>query len=380
MRVNSAKKSDEDPAEKRPGGPKYAAVADTLRREIEDGAWAEGEQIQSEQVIAKRFGVAYMTARQAVSSLVAEGVLERIARKGTFVAAARPDAPSLTISQNPDRLKFVLLIEGGKTSLDPYYLPPIIGAFEEEVKAYGHDVSIYDYSRAILDGLISREALVCCVLLSEPEVLYANLLRERGNRVFAINRCRAGGGVFFVAPDNVGGAEAAVEHLIGLGHRRIGFVRGLPENIDGADRRQGYLQAMRRHGLNPGPEDGDHFVEVIGHEAAQRMLALPEPPTAIFCASDLSAIGAMKAVAEAGLSVPHDVSVVGFGDFPVARFLHPGLTTVRLPLASLGGTAAREMLKLASGEELGEIILPCELVVRDTTARPVGERESVSAG
>lgn len=342
----------------KPAARKYTAVADALRREIESGVWAQGERVSSEQDIAKRFGVAYMTARQAVSSLVSAGILERVPRKGTFVA--RPSRPEV-------RNQFVLLIEGGKASLDPYYLPPIIDAFEQEIKTHGHEVSIYDYSTAILDGLIPRDALICCVLLSKPEVLYANLLRERGNRVYAINRCPPGGPVRFVAPDNVGGARAAVSHLIGLGHRRIGFVRGLPDNIDAAERRQGYLQALGGHGLPVGPEFGDHFVEVSGYDAARRMMAEAEPPTAIFCASDLSAIGAMKALAEAGLSVPGDVSVVGFGDFPVAKFLHPGLTSVRLPLSELGATAAREMLRMAQGQKVEDLYLPCDLIVRDTS-------------
>lgn len=356
------------------GSTKHAAVAKALRDEIQNGVWSVGERIPSEQVIAKRFGVAYMTARQAVSSLVSDGVLERIARKGTFVAQAKAPLQPTTRSQ------FVLLIEGGKTSLDPYYLPPIIEAFEHEIKANGYELSVYGYSMSILDGLLSKDANVCCVLLGEQDILYANLLQARGNRVLAINRCNEGGGVAFVSPNNAGGAQAAVEHLIDLGHRRIGFVRGLPGNIDAADRRHGYLQALWKRGIPLGPEDGDNFVEACGYEVAKRMLSSSEPPTAIFCASDLSAIGALKAIAEAGLSVPGDVSVVGFGDFPMARFWHPGLTTVRLPLSELGTAAAKEMLKLAQEGSVEDQILTCELIVRDTTGPAPQLNAKVQAG
>jgi len=343
---------------------KHSAVANTLREEIRNGVWSIGDQIPSEQVIAKRFGVAYMTARQAVSSLVADGVLERIARKGTFVAQAKAPAPVV------NRHRFVLLIEGGKTSMDPYYFPPIIEAFEREVRSHGYEFFVYDYSLAILNGLVAKEDPVCCVLLNEPEILYTNLLRERGNKVYAVNRYTGGGGVPFVTPDNMGGAQAATQHLIDLGHRRIGFVRGIPGNIDAGDRRHGYVRAMLENGLELGPMEGDHFMEVCGYQSAKKMIASANPPTAIFCASDLSAIGAMKAVAEAGFSVPKDISIVGFGDFPLAMFLHPGLTTVRLPLAELGTAAAREMQRLAHGGEVDQLTLPCELVVRDTTSAP----------
>ena len=355
---------------------KHSVVAQSIREDIQSGIWAPGERIPSEKVIAKTYGVAYMTARQAVTSLVAEGTLERVARKGTYVASAKNPSDARNPSNSAHNSgstnlfratsldRFVFLVEGGKTSLDPYYLPPIMEAFEREISVGGYGLSIYGYSVDVLDRLVSKDALVCCVLLSEQDVLYAKLLRERGNRVYAINRCEFGG---FVAPDNIGGAEMAVRHLVALGHRRIAFVRGLPGNIDARDRQHGYLQGMSKHSLRSGPQEGDHFIEACGHAAAIKMLESDDPPTAIFCASDLSAIGAMKAIAEAGLSVPQDISVVGFGDFPLAKFLHPGLTTVRLPLAELGATAARKMLLLSEGESVDDVLLSCELAVRDTT-------------
>ncbi len=350
-------------------GTKHGVVAQTLWSEIQSGQWAIGDRIPSEQEIAKRFNVASMTARQAVGVLVARGALERIPRKGTFVASVNP------VKAYVEAAKFVLLLEGGKMSLDPFYLPPIIEAFEREIGKAGHQVTISGYSEEVLGRHFSKEAIVCCVLMSEEEVLYANLLKERGNRVVAINRCNSIDPPTFVAPDNAGGAQAAVEHLISLGHRRIGFVRGKPGNIDGKDRRFGYLQALLKHSLKPGPEEGDDFIEACGHEATAKMLAEEDPPTAVFCASDLSAIGAMKAVAEAGLAVPGDVSIIGFGDFPLAKFLHPGLTTVHLPLAELGRSAALQVLKMESGEPAEPVILPCALVKRETTGS-VSRRES----
>jgi DNA-binding LacI/PurR family transcriptional regulator len=345
-----------------PGGTKHSAVTLALLQEIENGVWSAGDRIPSEQDIATKFGVAYMTARQAVSTLVGQGVLVRLGRKGTFVADKK-------LSQPLKRFRFVMLIEGdGKPSLDPYYLPPVIGEFERCVRSHGQDFVVYGYSTAILEQLLAKDDIVCCVLLNEPEILYANLLSECNRRVYAINRCPSGSRVPFVMPDNEGGARAATEHLLNLGHRRIGFIRGLSGNIDAAERQRGYFQAMADFGAPPGPVDGNHFIESCGYEAATRMLSGEDPPTAIFCASDLSAIGAMKAVVEAGLSVPQDVSVMGFGDFPVAEFLHPGLSTVRLPLGDLGQTAAREMLRLSEGQKVDISVLPCELVLRDTTA------------
>ncbi|HEY3781202.1 MAG TPA: GntR family transcriptional regulator [Fimbriimonadaceae bacterium] len=341
---------------------KHSSVSQALLEEIEKGVWAPGDRIPSEQDIATKYGVAYMTARQAVTSLVLDGVLERIARKGTFVSHKKLGTPT-------KRYRFVILMEGdGKPSLDPYYLPPIVTELERCIRRHGHDFVMYGYTIAVLERLLAPDDILCCVLLSEPEILYANLLLDCNYKVYGINRCPVGSRVPFVMPDNEGGAQAATEHLLSLGHRRIGFIRGLTGNIDAGERRHGYLQAMANFGIPSGPEGGDHFVESCGHEVATKMLAMDNPPTAIFCASDLSAIGAMKAVAEAGLSVPDDISIMGFGDFPMSRFLHPSLSTVRLPLGELGLTAATEMLRLSANEDVGHTVLPCELVLRGTTA------------
>ncbi|MGW3245768.1 LacI family DNA-binding transcriptional regulator [Streptomyces sp. NPDC001070] len=182
-----------------------------------------------------------------------------------------------------------------------------------------------------------------------------------------------------VASDNTAGAEAAVAHLHALGHRRIATVTGPPELAPAAERLTGFRTACARLGL-PVPEEyvvtGDFFLD-SGRRAVQRLLALPDPPTALFAAGDLMAIGAVHAVADAGHSVPGDLAVVGFDDIDAAALVRPALTTVAQDHRALGTAAVaalRDLLGPEPARPLPPRVLPTRLVVRGTcgarAARP----------
>jgi LacI family transcriptional regulator len=177
-----------------------------------------------------------------------------------------------------------------------------------------------------------------------------------------------------VTSDNVAGAEAAMRHLHSLGHRRVATITGMLESRPGIDRLRGYRAATQALGLAYRDEYvayGDFYAE-SGREAAARLLTLPEPPTAIFAASDLMAIGAVRAVAQAGLRVPEDVSVVGFDDIQLASHVNPPLTTVRQDKLGLGAAAGDALVARIAGDPDRPPLrmLPVELVVRASTAPP----------
>jgi DNA-binding LacI/PurR family transcriptional regulator len=189
-------------------------------------------------------------------------------------------------------------------------------------------------------------------------------------------------GAFSIGATDFAGGCAAVEHLIRLGHRRIGLIGG-PRQYARA-RVAGYRAALESAGLAADPllvRDGD-----LGHPgglaAAGVLLGLADPPTALFAVDDRLASGACEAVRRAGLTTPGDVSVVGFGDLPFASWMAPPLTTVRQPLREMGVTAARTLLRLVGGEQLvsSRIELATELVVRASTAPPGHAVASASAG
>jgi LacI family transcriptional regulator len=177
-----------------------------------------------------------------------------------------------------------------------------------------------------------------------------------------------------VTSDNVAGAEAAVRHLHDLGHRRIATITGMLESRPGADRLRGYRAAGQALGLAYRDEYvayGDFYAE-SGREQTARLLALPEPPTAIFAAADMMAIGAIRAVAEAGLRTPQDISIVGFDDIQLAPHVNPPLTTLRQDKLGLGGAAGDALVARIAGAPGRPALLqlPVELVVRGSTAPP----------
>jgi LacI family transcriptional regulator len=173
--------------------------------------------------------------------------------------------------------------------------------------------------------------------------------------------------------DNRAGARDAVDHLVGLGHRQIACITNAPRAYTAAQERlDGFRDALAAARLKPDEElivEGA-FDATSGVAAARVLIARGRPFTALFVASDVVAFGALRALREAGLRVPQDVSVVGFDDIPLAQHFDPPLTTVHLPARALGEAAGRAILdRLAGRPTLDRSLLATDMVVRESTAR-----------
>lgn len=180
-----------------------------------------------------------------------------------------------------------------------------------------------------------------------------------------------------VGSTNFAGGLAATEHLLRLGHRRIGYVGGLVTAACNTARMHGYRAAMESAGLSV--PDGyirhRHFMYADGVLEGAALLDLPQRPTAVFAASDEIALGVVEAARSRGVRVPDDLSVVGFDDTQMAQLCSPPLTTVRQPLREMGAVAMRTALRLAAGETLDShhVELATQLVQRRSTAPNRGE-------
>jgi len=176
-----------------------------------------------------------------------------------------------------------------------------------------------------------------------------------------------------VRSNNAKGAALAIEHLIALGHKNIGHVAGPAENVLTVERRKATKKALRDAGLSVRNNwffSGDFSLD-SGVKVASQWLAIKEKPSALFCASDLMAIGVISELQEHGVRVPDDISVVGFDDIDIARFYTPKLTTIRQPTRELGVTAAKALYNKLHGfsENTVSSLLDVELIVRGSTAR-----------
>jgi LacI family transcriptional regulator len=170
--------------------------------------------------------------------------------------------------------------------------------------------------------------------------------------------------------DNRAGAYQAVSHLIGLGHRRVGFISNAPLSYAGTQERfAGYRLALSEHDIpyDPSLVGTAAFLPEAGLAAMQQLLDLSQRPSAVFAASDVVALGAMTAIHSAKLDIPDDIAVVGFDDIFLAAHAYPPLTTVRVPAYGLGWTAAEVLIALIEGdEEVSSVTLETELVIRDS--------------
>lgn len=174
--------------------------------------------------------------------------------------------------------------------------------------------------------------------------------------------------ITWVDAEQRSGARSAVAHLVGLGHRRIATITGPLEMYAAIERRDGYKHGMLEAGLPIVPEYlaiGD-WTQQSGYRAMRQLLALPQRPSAVFVASDTMASGAIRAINEAGLAVPHDIALVAFDDLPAAAYANPPLTTVRQPIGEMGALAVRLLIDQLEqpGTSVVQVRLPTQLIVR----------------
>lgn len=216
------------------------------------------------------------------------------------------------------------------------------------------------------------EALVVIMAANKPLSLPAEALRVP---CVVVNSFDAAGAVPCITPDEEKGGFDATQRLIDAGHRRIAMINLEPDRAAAVGRRLGHERALQLAGI---PRDGALILEGPadahqGYDSARRLLALDEPPSAIFCATDRIAMGAYDAIKEEGLRIPQDVSVIGFDDQQIlTEYLRPPLTTMRLPFREMAGRAV-EMLAHAAGDEAATLAserMTCRLIERESVSAP----------
>ncbi len=237
------------------------------------------------------------------------------------------------------------------------------------------------------DPAVEREAIHDLASRSIDGIIFAETWHRSANETLAlankpfvfVHRQFASEHTYSVTPDEVYGARLAVRHLIGLGHRRIGYINGPQEYYASTDRLRGYSAELADHGIGFDADlvtRGNWQVE-SGYDAAVDLLALAERPTAIFAGNDLMAAGAMYAIFDAGQHVPQDVAVVGYDNREIARIFRPSMTTVTLPLYEMGQAVAQILLGLLAGDSASadEVKIRGRLIIRESCGADPALRE-----
>src|SRR4051794_27576871 len=334
--------------------------------------------------LARRSGVSVGTVSRALNGYthVRPDTRERIMRLATELDYTPAGAARSLVTQRSHVIGVFLETGEGHPDLQHPFFHEVLGGLKQRVGCEGFDLLLFaserpgngygphSYLKRARHHSVDGVALIG-LTPEDPEV--RRLVRAELACV-GIDMELEGPNAEVVMSDNEAGAWAAVEHLVALGHRRVATVTGMLDSRPGRDRLRGYRTAVQAAGLAYRDEYvayGDFYAE-SGREAAARLLALPEPPTAIFAASDLMAIGAVRAAAEAGLTVPGDLSVVGFDDIQLSPHVNPPLTTMRQDKLGLGGAAGDALVARVAGDPDRPALrtLPVELVVRGSSAPP----------
>lgn len=187
-----------------------------------------------------------------------------------------------------------------------------------------------------------------------------------GNRLVVIDRIESDVQVPTVTVDSAKGIELAFDHLLELGHTSIAYVSGIPGTHTAADRRAAYQDLAARHGMTPFELDSDIGAEA-GERAAQELATMDNRPSAVIAANDMVAFGVISALGAYGLSVPDDVSVVGYDGLLLGAHINPPLTSVRQPIAEMGRIAISLAERASQNSEVEHVILQPELLIRSST-------------
>jgi LacI family transcriptional regulator len=265
-------------------------------------------------------------------------------------------------------------------SAPAYFANILAGAveasYEQDLRALvcptGHE---HDREVSLLEQLVHEQTDGALLVLPEESAAELRALKEQGFRFVVIDPMHdLDADIPVVSATNAAGAHQATEHLLALGHRRIGVITGPPGGVATTARLQGHHAALAAARVMP-----DHELEVVGDflvpggaAAAERLLGLDEPPTAIFAFNDSMAVGALSVCRERGFGVPEELSVVGFDDTVEAEIAFPALTTVRQPLKELGRMAVNLLSRILADQwfEPLHVELATRLVVRASTAPP----------
>lgn len=329
--------------------------------------------------VAKRANVSTATVSRVLNGFpgVREKTVEKVRRAVKEMNyVPNPNARSLRVGRT--RL-FGLII----SDVNNPFFPELIDAFESLAAAQGIEVIFthtnYDPRRLhnCVRRMIERSVDAIAVMTSEVEEEALQQAEKAGVPLVLMNQRKLVEKYPNVLVEYATGFREALEHLLALGHRDIGFIAG-PAALNSAQgRKEAFKAALRAHGLKVRSEwivAGDMRVEG-GRAAMARLLANDPRPTAVLASNDLMAVGALQAAHQARIKVPKEMSIIGFDDLPIAEMVHPALSTIRHPRREVAARAFDCLWKAVQGESpaTGDVLHP-HLVVRASTAPPAQQK------
>ena len=327
--------------------------------------------------IAKKSGYSPTTVSKALNdypdiSAATKMKIRAIAREMGYT----PNSSARALATSKSWLIGILYNEDQGLGIRHPHFSEIIEKFKERIEQAGYELifignRIGERHNSVYEHCLYR-GVDAVFIANPPEV--DGLQDLINSRIPCVASEPVPGKVPCVFSDNVDGAKKAVDYLFSLGHKRVAHIAGPLSSAASQERIMGYKMSVQAHNTDYGEgiiEAADQFNFKSGYEAMQRLLDMHQPPTGLFCSSDVLACGAIAAARERGLYVPEDISIIGFDDIEIAAYVVPGLTTVRQNRTEIGLTCAELLLKMLDGQNVRPetVRIPTQLIIRNSCRR-----------
>jgi LacI family transcriptional regulator len=328
--------------------------------------------------VAEKSGVSRTTVSFVLNDVpgisISEATRQRV-QQAAKELNYHPDSTGKKLASGKSNTLGLVLRQSHEQVFADALLPQVLMGIEQAATEQGFQVLLKPLEPQDGDGYMRlvHENHVDGIILSGPRQEEAEIIRlhHEGLPVMLMGQL-PGSGLPFVDIDAVNGSTQAVNHLIEHNHRRIGLITNAAQEYTSAQqRRQGYLNALKAAEIEPEADlmQAGNYTPASGFKAMQKLLDVFPRPTAIFVASDVVSLGAIRAIKQAGLRIPQDIAVVGFDDIPMADYFDPPLTTIHIPSYGLGWASGERLVRLVQGEVLDQdgMLLESELVIRSSS-------------
>lgn len=282
-----------------------------------------------------------------------------------------PNSSARALSTKRSQLIGIVYSEHLHIGLEHHFFSGVLEAFKQQVENAGYDV-VFINGREMGYLKKCRVRGVDGVFVVTADASDKGLVDLFNGDIPCVTTDMPWNKIPMVYSDNVDASIRAVEYLNQLGHTRIAHIAGPQSSIAGRERLEGYRSGLIRMGLPYDPKlvmEASEYDNTNGVVLMRKLLAMPNPPTAVYVMCDLTAVGVLKAISEAGLTAGKDISVIGFDDIELAAHTVPPLTTIRQDRTSIGTTLAETLLKLIEKQDVNPVTrIPAKIIVRETTS------------
>lgn len=352
--------------------PLYIQIYNSLKEKIIQNEYKD-EYLPSERILSEKYKVERATLRRALNLLVEDNLLIKIPGSGSKVNRELLERP-IKVSKLSNNIAFILPAESSDKIYQPF-IAALFYDFEKECQSYNYNLFYIKLnSEEDLYERVFKTDLKGIVWVSKVN----DILIKKANKINIPSVCISNyvPGIKSILCDNSLGSNLAINHLINLGHKKIGYINGISDYLNAIERFAGYISALNQYGYEYDSSlvrDGDWTFE-SGYEATLDLIKSTPEITAIYAANDMMALGAIKAIQQSDKAVPKDISVVGFDNINQGIYCSPALTTIQVNIKTFANETLKALNRSIEDDNSTalRVLIPTSLVIRESTKKPRG--------